>query len=236
LVESLTKYMEAVILEKMYGNNMARQLTKYTQRRYFSGRAYAATAEVGLIEADHERYLTYGKGPVVFAALKELLGEKKLNAALKQLIENHKYTLSATTDDLLRALFDIADDSQKGLIQDWLTKVIEYDLAINNAVVSELADGRYEVVIDVKALRLSTDKDGLVSEIGIDESIKVALYRAYPGRRNTEVISIKNQLINQTNLTVTLIVEDKPSYVMIDPNYTRLDKDLSNNINKIEDK
>jgi len=236
LVESLTKYMEAVILEEMYGNNMARQLTKYTQRRYFSGRAYARAAEVGLIDADHERYLTYGKGPVVFTALKELLGEKKLNNAFKQLIENHKYTLSATTDDLLSALFDIADDSQKGLVQDWLTKIIEYDLAINNAVVNELADGRYEVVIDVKALRLSTDKDGLVSEIGIDESIKIALYRAYPGRRNTEVLSIENQLINKTNSIITLIVDDKPSYVMIDPNYTRLDKDLSNNINKIEEK
>jgi hypothetical protein len=228
--------MEAVILERMYGNTMARHLTKYTQRRYFSGRSYARTAEVGLIDADHERYLTYGKGPVVFTALKEMLGEQKLNSAFKQLIESHKSTLSATTDDLLSALYDIAEDSQKDLIQDWLTKVIEYDLAINKAVVSELPDGRYEVVIDVKALRLATDKDGTVSEIGIDESIKIALYPAYPGRKNTEAISIKNQPINQTNSTVILIVEDKPSYVMIDPNYTRLDKDLSNNINKIEDK
>lgn len=236
LVESLTKYMEAVILEQMYGNNMARQLTKYTQRRYFSGRSYARTAEVGLIDADHERYLNYGKGPVVFTALKELLGEQKLNSAFKQLIESHQYTLSATTDDLLSALLGIADDSQKGLMQDWLTKVIEYDLSINNAVVSELPDGRYEVVIDVKALRLLTDKDGLVSEIGLDEAINIALYRAHPGRKSTEALSIENQLINQTNSTITLIVEDKPSYVMIDPNYTRLDKDLSNNINKIEEK
>jgi ABC-2 type transport system permease protein len=236
LVESLTKYMEAVILEKMYGNNMARQLTKYTQRRYFSGRAYARTAEVGLIDAHDERYLTYGKGPVVFTALKELLGEQKLNTAFKQLIESHKYTLSATTDDLLSAVLDIADDSEKGLIKDWLTKVIEYDLAINKAIVSELPDGRYEVVIDVKALRLSTDKDGLVSEIGIDESINIALYRAHPERKITKALFIENQLINQTNSTITLIVEDKPNYAMIDPNYTRLDKDLSNNINKIEEK
>jgi len=233
LVESLTKYMEAVILEEMYGNNMARQLTKYTQRRYFSGRAYARAAEVGLIDANNELYLNYGKGPVVFTALKELLGEEKLNMAFKQLIESHKHTLSATTDDLLSALFDISDDSEKSLIEDWLTKVIEYDLSIKKAVVSELPDGRYEVVIDVKALRLLTDKSGQVSETAIDESIKIALFSAYPGRKSTRVLSITNQLINQTNSTLILIVEDKPNYVMIDPNYTRLDKDLSNNINKI---
>jgi ABC-2 type transport system permease protein len=236
LVESLTKYMEAVILEKMYGNNMARQLRKYTQRRYFSGRAYARTAEVGVIDADHERYLTYGKGPVVFTALKELLGEQKLNTAFKQLIESHQYTLSATTNDLLSALLDIADDSQKGLIQDWLTKVIEYDIAINNAVVSELPDGLYEVVIDVKALRLSTDKDGKVSEVGIDEPIKIALYNMHPERINTDAITIESQLVNQTYSTIILIAEDKPSYVIIDPNYTRLDKNLTDNLEKIEER
>jgi ABC-2 type transport system permease protein len=236
LVESLTKYMEAVILEKMYGTNMSRQLRKYTQRRYFSGRAYAPTAEVSLIEADYERYITYGKGPVVFTALKELLGEQKLNTAFKQLIESHKFTLSATTDDLISALFDIADDSQKDLIKDWLTKVIEYDLAINNAVVSELPDGRFEVVIDVKALRLSMDKDGKFSEIGIDEPIKITLYGVYPECNNTEALFIENQQINQTNSTITLIIKEKPNYVMIDPDYTRLDKNLSDNISKIEDK
>jgi ABC-2 type transport system permease protein len=236
LVESLTKYMEAVILKKMYGNHMAHQLTKYTQRRYFSGRAYARTAEVGVIDADHERYLTYGKGPVVLTALKELLGEQKLNTAFQKLIDNHKYTLSATTDDLLSVILDIADDSQKGLVKDWLTKIIEYDLSINKAVVSQLTDGCYEVVIDVKALRLSTSKDGLVSEIGIDESINIALYSAHPERKSTKALSIENQLISQTNSTITLTVKDKPIYVMIDPNYTRLDKDLSNNIIKIREK
>jgi ABC-2 type transport system permease protein len=117
-----------------------------------------------------------------------------------------------------------------------LTKVIEYDLAINNAVVSELPDGRFEVVIDVKALRLSMDKDGKFSEIGIDEPIKITLYGVYPECNNTEALFIENQQINQTNSTITLIIKEKPNYVMIDPDYTRLDKNLSDNISKIEDK
>jgi len=227
--------MEAVILEEMYGNNMARQLTKYTQRRYFSGRAYARAAEVGLIDAGHERYLTYGKGPVVFTGLKELLGEQKLNYAFKQLIEEHKYTLSATTDDLLSALFNIADDSQKSLIEDWLTKVIEYDLAINNAVVSQLSNGRYEVTLDVKAIRLSTDKHGKISEIGIDELINFGLYNSHPEGKNTVALDIEKRPINFKNSTITFITSEKPQYVMIDPNYTRLDKNLSNNIYEIEE-
>ncbi len=233
LVESLTKYMEMVILEKMYGKNMARQLTKYSQRRYFSGRAYARSVEVGVVDAYKETYLNYGKGPVVFTALRELLGENQLNFAFKQLIERHKYTLSATTDDLRKSLYDIADDQQTALIKDWLTKVIEYDLAINNAVVNELNDGRYEVVIDVKALRLATNKEGLVNEIGIDEPIKIALYSAHPDVKNTKTLYIENQQIREVKSTITLIVKNKPSYVMIDPNYTRLDKDFSDNIAKI---
>jgi len=236
LVESLTKYMEAVVLERMYGNTMAQQLTKYTQRRYFSGRAYARTAEVGLFEADHERYLNYGKGPVVFNALRELLGEQKLNTAFKQLIENHKYTLSATTEDLLSGLYDIANDSQKVLIEDWLTKVIEYDLAIDKAFVSELPGGRYEVTLNVRALRLSTDNEGEINEIGINETINIGLYNSHPESNKTVAITIKRQSITQKNSIVTLIVSEKPQYVMIDPNYTRLDKNLSDNITKIGEK
>jgi ABC-2 type transport system permease protein len=93
-----------------------------------------------------------------------------------------------------------------------------------------------KVVIDVKALRLSMDKDGEVSDIGIDEPIKIALFSVYPGRNNTEALFIENQRINQSNLTISLILKEKPNYVMIDPNYTRLDKNLSDNISKIEDK
>jgi hypothetical protein len=233
LVESLTKYMEAVILEKMYGTNMSRQLTKYTQRRYFSGRSYANTAEVGVVDAHYEDYLNYGKGPVVFTAIRELLGEQKINIALKQLIDNHQYTLSSTTDDLLSALFNVANNSQQSLIQDWLTKVIEYDLSINSAVVNKVSEGRYEVIINVKALRLATNKQGQVSEIGINESINFELYNALPGRKNTKILQVHRQQINQKDSTITLIVKDKPSYVTIDPNYTRLDKNLSDNIAKI---
>ena len=233
LVESLTKYMEAVILGQMYGETMARQLTKYSQRRYFSGRAYARSVEVGLVDSYKETYLNYGKGPVVFTALRDLLGEHQINTAFKQLIESHKYTLSATTDDLLNALYDIADAQQTELIQDWLTKVIEYDLAIKKAVVNKLTDGRYQVVIDIKALRLATDKQGLVSEISIDEPINIALFSGHPDSKKTRTLYLENQQINLANSTITLLVKEKPSFVMIDPNYTRLDKDLSNNIAKI---
>jgi len=233
LTESLTKYMEAVILGEMYGNNMARQLMKYNQRRYFSGRAYAIDPEIALIDANKEAYLNYGKGPVVFQALSELLGEIKLNDALKQLIENHKFTLSATTDDLLAVLLSIAKEQKTPLIQDWLTKVIEYDLAIENAVINGLNDGRYEVIIDVKALRLETNKSGDVSKIAINEPIKIALFSAHPDDKSTQTIYLKNHLINQANSKIKIITKDKPSFVMIDPNYTRLDRNLADNITKI---
>ncbi|NQY36966.1 MAG: hypothetical protein HRT37_18785 [Alteromonadaceae bacterium] len=233
LVESLTKYMEAVILENMYGKTMARHLTKYTQRRYFSGRAYASLPEVGLVDAHTEAYLNYGKGPVVLQALRELLGEQRLNAAFKQLIENHQYTLSATTDHLLAVLNDIAEEQHKPLIQDWLTKVIEYDLAINDAVINKLTDGRYEVVINVQALRLATGKGGEVREVGINEPIKIGLFSAHPDADSGAIIYLGNQQINQAQSIVRIIVEQKPAYVMIDPNFTRIDRDLANNITKI---
>ena len=233
LVESLTKYMEAVILGEMYGNDMASHLRKYSQRRYFSGRTYARTVEVGIVDAYKETYLNYGKGPIVFAALRELLGEQQINAAFKQLIDTHQHTLSATTDDLLNALYKISNPQQAVLIKDWLTKVIEYDLSIDKAVVSQLSNGRYQVLINVNALRLNHDKQGLISEIGIDEPISFALFSAHPDVNNVKTLHIESRNISQQKSLITLIVDVLPKYVMIDPDYTRLDKKLSDNISII---
>jgi hypothetical protein len=236
LTESLTKYMESVILGKMYGNTMARQLTKYNQRRYFSGRAYARKPEVALLDAHKEAYLNYGKGPVVFQAIKELLGEKTLNNALKQLIEKHQYKLSAITDDLLTTLMAVTKKQHKPLIQDWLTKVIEYDLAINKSIVNKLNDGRFEVEIELQALRLATNASGEVSEIAINEAINIALFNEHPDLENTEPLYFASHHINPAKTKIKLIVDEQPSFVMIDPNYTRLDKNLSDNIAKLGEK
>lgn len=229
LLESVTKYIEAVVLEKMYGKAMARKLAQYTQRRYFSGRSYTASPEVGMIDANEEGYLNYGKGPIVLLALRELLGERELNAALKQLIESHHEAFTAKTDDLLDAIYRISTNSQQALIQDWLTKVIDYELLIDDAVVKPLEDGRFEVVINIQARRFETDIEGNRNQIKINEPIIIGLYDGHLNYARSSTIYIGGHQINQSHSTITLTVVSKPKYVAIDPAMTRLDRNLTDN-------
>ncbi|MDD7913705.1 M1 family aminopeptidase [Polaribacter ponticola] len=76
LSESLAKYTESVILEKMYGKAMVNKLSASTISKYFSGRSYASETEPSLYLSNHQAYLGYSKGAIIMSAIKELIGEK----------------------------------------------------------------------------------------------------------------------------------------------------------------
>ena len=90
-------------------------------------------------------------------------------------------------------------------------------------------------MINVQALRLETGKDSEVSKIGINKPMKIGLFSAQSGVESTASIYLDSQQINQASSTIKLIVEHKPSYVMIDPNFTRTDRNLTNKITKIRE-
>ena len=65
IVESLTKYAELLVIERMRGREHVRQLLEIELDRYLSGRAGDTYAEVPLYKAEDQAYLFYNKGAVV---------------------------------------------------------------------------------------------------------------------------------------------------------------------------
>jgi ABC-2 type transport system permease protein len=123
--ESITKYLEAEILAIAESQEMADELMAYNFRRYLSGRSYAHKKEVPLSETQNENYLSYGKGPVVFKAIKELIGREKLHQALRILIENNLIGTDATFDDMLSLIIARTPDNEKNRVRYWLTQVFD---------------------------------------------------------------------------------------------------------------
>jgi ABC-2 type transport system permease protein len=233
LIESMAMYMQSAVLGELYGNSMPRYLAKMNQRRYFSRRAFAREQERPLQASMFEQYLIYSKGSTVLFALRDLLGESKLHSALKNLMDQHQEGLTANVDLLLQALNTVSDQQQKNLIDDWFNKIIEYDLAIDNTEIIKLPDGRYRVTFELNASRLLADDKGNYSPINIDEPIQIALFEGYPYKQSQPAIYLKHHQVNQVNTTISLVVDRKPSYIMVDPELTRLDQNLANNIQKL---
>ena len=86
IVESLAKYSELLIVERMHGREHVRQLLEIELDQYLSGRAGATYAEVPLYKVDNQPYLFYNKAAVVLFAIRDLLGEEAMDRAIRAMI------------------------------------------------------------------------------------------------------------------------------------------------------
>jgi len=232
LTEALCKYTEAVVLEKLLGKGMQRRLANYTLRRYLISRANANSPEPPLYLTSTQTYLGYSKGYMVLSALKELLGEKQVNLALQNLLTNHCDGPTATSLDLINELYNVAPKKHHRLIDDWMKKVIVYDLKLSDVSYKNLLNGKYEVSIQIKAHRYETQETGKKRAINIDEPIKIGLFSKHPNNlklsetaMHLQTVHIKN---NTTNIKIT--VDNLPKYIGIDPYLTRIDIESSDNL------
>lgn len=236
LTESLAKYTEAIVLEKLYGKQMVRKLSQYTMNRYFSGRAFAQELEPPLYLTQKQQYLAYSKGYIILNALKELLGENQLNATLRKLVDNYSATETVTTLDFLAELERRSTPKQQLLIEDWMKKVIHYDLKIDEVRISDLPDGHYQVTAIVEASKFETIHQGESIPIVMDEPISIGFFTTSPQQMKKDEQAIylqKHKLLGGKNKLI-VILNQKPTFIAIDPDLTRLDKNTTDNIMKIE--
>jgi len=104
LSESLAKYIELVILEKHYGEKAMLALVEIEQERYDLNRRNNTQISTALIDATQEHNV-HSRATLVFAKLRELVGDKLITAALKSLWLQHAYpNTPATSMDFVRTL------------------------------------------------------------------------------------------------------------------------------------
>jgi hypothetical protein len=231
--ESFAKYSETIILEKLYGKAMVNRLSQYTIRNYFSGRSRAHEAEPPLYLTAHEQYLAYSKGAITLNAIRGLIGEKAMNTALKNVISKHNNEATATSLDFLEELYQVSSKEDKLLIDDWIKQVITYDLSIKTATYKKLKNNRYEVTATILARRFKTNSNGKEDEISVNESITIGVFKSDPKafiNKKTETLYLKPHQINKKEMKFSVIVNEIPKYINIDPNFTRLDRTISDNI------
>jgi hypothetical protein len=217
IVETLTKYVETMTLEKAYGREQARRLLTYELDLYLAGRTEQFGAEPPLAKSDRQSYLYYRKGALVMYALKDLLGEAKLNLALHDLMqERGGPNGGATTADLLRHLYAVAKPEQRPFIDRWMNEVVVYDFKVASSESRRLPDGRYAVELRVDADMPAQEQ----IEIGIFDADNAALHLAkHSMHRGVQEFDI--------------IVDREPKSAAVDPYILRIDANRFDNITAI---
>jgi len=239
-VEGFAKYTEAIILVEMYGNSAIWQLSQNAISRYFKGRAYASEVEPPIYLVDGQGYISYGKHYIIMLALRDLLGEEKLNSVLRSITDRHRHEFdefNITTLDFIEELYQVTPSTQHALIDDWFKRVITYDLSVENRKYKQLKNGKFEISLQVLSKRFETQSDGSSKAISINEPIAIGFFSKHPSSVNkeNEILYLKPHQIIKESMEIKIVLDKLPEYVSIDPYGTRCDEDFLNNVVRLEE-
>ena len=231
LVETLTKYAEMRVLEKVHGSAALREQVDYELSRYLIGSANEEGRELPLYRtAPQQSYLMYSKGAVVMHGLTESLGAGNIDAALRDLLAEHAYPgTPATTVDLITALSRRAP-AQQALIEESFRQIARYDLKAGPARYQRMEDGRYRVTIQLRARKDRIDElTGLASEGRLDVPLQVGVYDRDASDEHARTLYLGAHRLGVGQSEVSVIVWQEPGMVAVEPTVRLVELDRRDN-------
>ncbi|WP_293676991.1 M1 family aminopeptidase [uncultured Phenylobacterium sp.] len=238
LSETLAQYSALIVMEKTYGQTGIRKFLKYELDRYLRARGGEAVEELPLIRVENQGYIHYRKGSLVMYLLRDRIGEAKVNAALRSLLQQYAfkgapYPRSQDLVDALRAQAG-ADPVAQQLITDLFEKITLYDLSTQRALVTHRPDGRYDVTVTIGAKKAYANATGLETETPIppNEAFDLGVFTSEPGKPGfgaRDVLYFQRVPLKSGVQTVTVTVDRKPAFAGVDPYNKQIDRNSDDN-------
>lgn len=246
LSESLSEYVALKVLEKELGKPQMRKFLKKSLDDYLIQRTFESKREKPLMYNDGQGYIRYQKGSLVFYALSDYIGEDVLNNALKAYVEKVKFQSPpyTTSVEMVNYIKEVTPDSLQYVIKDMFETITLYDNRIVDVSSTEMDSGKYKVDIQFNVSKYRNDEKGkrFYSEEGrdsisylpegkkkpilsvkLDDYIDIGIFTEddIDGKKKERVLYLEKHKINDINNTLSIIVDEKPIEVGVDP-YNKL--------------
>ncbi|MFQ3221447.1 MAG: ABC-2 type transport system permease protein [Paraglaciecola sp.] len=237
LSETLSQYSALMVMERKYGKTKLRKFLTFELDNYLRGRASERIEEMPLMRAENQQYLHYRKGSVVMMALKNKMGEQRVNQALQRLLNKFKFANDPypTTLDLLAELNAQASTQEQAYIHDLFAQITLYDLRAEEVTSQPLENGQYRLSFTVSAMQMSADGKGVETEQDFDEQVEIAMFSSDPNdfSADNKVIYQALHHLKSGETTLEIEVDELPAYIGVDPFVRFIDRDTGNNIIKL---
>ncbi len=238
LSETLAQYSALMVMELTYGRDMMRKFLRYEMDRYLRSRGTDALKEEPLTTVDPSQgYVHYQKGSVVLYYLKEMIGEDRVNAALRQLVNRFAYKDPPypTSLDLLAAIRDQTPDDKQYLLNDLFEQITLFDNRTIDAVYRPIDDGKFEVTLTFQTKKLASNSDGNETEIEMSDYVEVGAFaKPVSGSEYGETLYRERLQLGAGEQTHTFIVDQLPYEAGIDPFALLVDRVLSDNVRRVK--
>ena len=236
LSESLAQYSALMVMEEEYGAAQMRRFLRYELDKYLTSRATERGEELPLALNENQQYVHYNKGSVVFYALRDAIGEDRLNAILAEFVQQwgFKGPPYPTSRDFLDLLYARTEPEHHGFIRDLFERIVFWNHRVDVAEVRKREDGRYAVTLKVHAEKVSTDGKGKETQEPVDTMVDIGVFARPAGGKEADetVLYLRKHRITEADTTLDLVVDELPYEAGIDPYNKLIDRDSGDNRKK----
>lgn len=109
LTETLAMYTEMMLYQKMHGKAKMQERIKMHQQIYDAAKGFSENQPLYKVTADNT-HISYSKGAVAMVKLSELIGEEKVNLALRNFLNHNTYPKKPSALDLLNELYKVSPE------------------------------------------------------------------------------------------------------------------------------
>jgi ABC-2 type transport system permease protein len=237
LVETFAQYSALMVMEHTYGRDKMGKFLKYEMDRYLRGRSVERLNELPLAKCENQQYIHYNKGSIAMYALKETIGEDKLNTAMRNFLGKFRYSdkLYPVSLDAIDEFYAQTPDSLKYIVKDWFEDITIFENECQKTTMKELPNGKFEVTIDITSKKLKADENGKNTEVPLNDYIEIGAY-AKPAEKKKygKLLARQRVKITKANNTFTFVVDEKPFKAGVDPFSLLVDLSPENNMKEFK--
>lgn len=247
LSEGLTSYAAMDAYEAFYGWDKARySLEKGTIDQLIALSMFDSEKEVPLALARNQTYLVYQKADWVLWSLKNYIGPQNMRDAMKGFLSDYglKGAPYPTTKTLTNVLREAAGPDYDQLITDQWDRVVWWKYAFegDGPSLTETSDGKWRVtftlqtdkVIKTEEMETSESWSDMDGEV-LNEPLEIGVYTDAPKKLWSAWTTLERVQVTEAEQTITIEVDEKPSYIAIDPRRLMLERNIDDNVQTISE-
>ncbi len=234
LLESLAQYSALMITKRQFSEEKVAKFLKENEQKYLRERATEKKKEKSLVETYGQQYVHYSKGLLNFNHLQNRIPEDSINKALERLVNDwnfldHPNTLKsyATFRDFLDQLDMVTPDSLKNLNRDLFEQITLHELSVDDVSYVETEPRYYELMASFEARKYHVDSMGIEQEVPPQDWIDIGIYAETTS--GEELIELKTYFFDQPHISIDVLIDRKPSKVVIDPMNLFIEKEDRDN-------
>jgi hypothetical protein len=237
LSETLAQYTALMIMRHKYGDDMMHKFLKYEMDSYLRSRGSEQIKERPLMNVEFSQgYIHYRKGSVALYYLADMIGEERINAALKDIVEKYAYQGPPYPNAyvLIDRLKAQTPPDLQYLIKDLFEDITLFGNRTLEATAMKNEEGKYLVKIKIDCKKFKADEKGVETEVPMNDWIEVGAYqKPEAGNRYGKLLHRERVQLESGEHELEFLVDELPHRAGVDPRNMLIDRVADDNLKNV---